>query len=135
MLTRYVALVAEKSSITPSELTRVAAALQKQAVRYLGPIWDVEATVDAFTKLEDVPLDSWPIIVNDDIGDPSAAGYHDDEQGQPFSLVQFDAGWHLTASHELVEMLGDPFGRRMVAGDSPVAGQGRVKFLVSGRSV
>ena len=130
MLTRYVALVSEQSSITPSELTQVAAALQKQAVRDFGPIWEVESTVDAFTKLEDVPLDYWPIIVKDDIGDPSAAGYHDDEQGQPFSLVQFGEGWHLTASHELVEMLGDPFGRRLVAGDSPVAGQGRVKFLV-----
>ena len=84
MLTRYVALVAEKSSITASELTKVAAALQKQAVRDLGPIWGIEATVDAFTKLEDVPLDYWPIIVKDDIGDPSAAGFHDDEQGQPF---------------------------------------------------
>ena len=130
MLTRYVALVSEESSITPSELTRVAAALQKQAVRDFGPIWEIEATVDAFTKLEDLPLDYWPIIVKDDIGDPSAAGFHDDEQGQPFSLVQFDRGWHLTASHELVEMLADPFGRRMVAGESPVAGQGRVKFLV-----
>jgi hypothetical protein len=45
-------------------------------------------------------------------------------------LVQYSPDWTLTASHETLEMLGDPFGRRMIAGQSPVAGQGRVQFLV-----
>ncbi len=130
MLTPHVGLVSEESSVSPSELTRVAAALQKQASRDFGPLWNVEATVNAFTSLEDLPLDYWPIIIKDDINAPGAAGYHDDEQGQPVSLVQYDHGWHLTASHEMLEMLADPFGRRFVAGDSPAAGQGRVKFLV-----
>src|SRR5262249_52021088 len=35
-----------------------------------------------------------------------------------------------TASHEALEMLADPFGNRLVAGDSPKADQGRVEFLV-----
>ena len=130
MLTRYIGLVTEDSSITMSELTKVAAALQKQATRDFGPLWSIEASVNAFEKLEDLPLDYWPIIIKDDIGEPDAAGYHDDDQGQPFSLVQFEEGWHLTASHEMLEMLGDPFGRRLIAGESPVPGQGRVKFLV-----
>jgi hypothetical protein len=38
--------------------------------------------------------------------------------------------WSLTASHEMLEMLGDPFGRRVIAGRSPKRGQGRVEFLV-----
>ncbi|WP_095203599.1 hypothetical protein [Mesorhizobium carmichaelinearum] len=130
MLTRHVALVSDESSIQNSELVAVAGALQKQVTRDFGPIWGIQADVSAFEKLEDMPLDYWPIIIKDDIGNPNAAGYHEDQHGQPFSLVQFSAGWHLTASHELLEMLGDPFGRRMVAGQSPVATQGRVKFLV-----
>jgi hypothetical protein len=130
MLTRHVALVTEESKITMRELSATAAALQKQATRDLGPIWDVQATVTAFEKLEDLPLDYWPVIVKDDIGDPSAAGYHEDQNGQPYSLVQYSAGWSLTASHEACEMLVDPFGRRLIAGESPVAGQGRVRFLV-----
>jgi hypothetical protein len=36
----------------------------------------------------------------------------------------------LTASHEAIEMLVDPFGNRMIAGDSPKEDQGRVTFLV-----
>jgi len=130
MLTRHVALVAEKSSIKMRELAAVAAALQKQATRDLGPIWRIEATVTAFESLEDLPLDYWPVVVKDDIGDPDAAGYHEDENGQPFALVEYSSGWTLTASHEVLEMLVDPFGRRLVAGQSPVEGQGRVRFLV-----
>jgi hypothetical protein len=102
MLTRYVGLVSEESSVSMSELTKVAAALQKQATRDFGPLWKIEASVNAFHQLEDLPLDYWPIIIKDDIGSPDAAGFHDDEQGQPFSLVQFEAGWHLTASHEML---------------------------------
>jgi hypothetical protein len=130
MLARHVALVSEKSRIRMRELSAVAAALQKQATRDLGPIWEVESTVTAFEKLEDLPLDYWPVIVKDDIGDPNAAGYHEDENGQPFSLVEYSRGWSLTASHEVLEMLVDPFGRRLVAGESPMKGQGRVRFLV-----
>jgi hypothetical protein len=130
MLTRHVALVAEKTRIKMKELSAVAAALQKQATRDLGPVWKVEATVTAFEKLEDLPLDYWPVTVMDRIDDPSAAGYHEDETGQPFAVVQYDKGWSVTASHEVLEMLVDPFGRRLVAGTSPVQGQGRVRFLV-----
>lgn len=85
MLIVQLALVSETrtNQISPSQLTRVAAALQKQATRDFGPIWDVNATVDAFDKLEDVPVGYWPLIVVDDV--PDAAGFHTDENGQPFS--------------------------------------------------
>jgi hypothetical protein len=129
MLTRHVALVSEESKITMRELAAVAGALQKQATRDLGPLWTLEATVTAYQALDDLPLDYWPVIVMDDIKDPSAAGYHEDKNGQPFALVQYSRGWTLTASHEVMEMLVDPFGRRLVAGESPVKGQGRVRFL------
>jgi hypothetical protein len=130
MLTAHVAIVSEESKITAAELAKVAGALSKQVSRDFGPIWQVNADVAAYERLEDVPLDYWPIIVKDDIGDPSAAGYHEDKHGQPFALVQYDDSWSLTASHECLEMLADPFGRRVIAGDSPVKNQGRVNFLV-----
>ncbi len=130
MLTGHVALVSEESKITAGELAKVAGALSKQISRDFGPIWKVNADVAAYERLEDMPLDYWPIIIKDDIGDPNAAGYHEDKHGQPFSLVQYDASWSLTASHECLEMLADPFGRRVIAGESPVSGQGRVNFLV-----
>ena len=130
MLNRNLALVADTEQITPSELTKVAAALQKQATRDFGVAWNVQASVSAFAQLEDVPTDYWPVIVRDDINTPGAAGVHEDKNGQPFALVQYDPDWSLTSSHETLEMLGDPFGNRLVAGMSPKPGQGRVNFLV-----
>jgi hypothetical protein len=130
MFTTELALVADTEEIDCSQLSRVCAALQKQAIRDLRPIWQITATVDAFDKLEDIPLGYWPIIVRDDIDMPGAAGVHLDQDGQPFSLVQYSDSWSLTASHELLEMLVDPWGSRLIAGDSPKADQGRVEFLV-----
>ena len=130
MILRHVALVSETQSISFSELGRVSAALQKQAVRDLGPVWNIQSTVDAFARLEDVPIGTWPIVVEDNINTPGAAGVHEDKDGQPFALVMAESGWSLTASHELIEMLVDPFGRRLTEGQSPKQGQGRVEFLV-----
>jgi hypothetical protein len=131
MLLAQVALVPEDEhvGITPSNLTRVAAALQKQVTRDFGPIWEVESTVDAFASLEDVPLGYWPIIISRTAPD-SALGYHVDKEGQPFSLVRFTANWSLTASHECLEMLADPFGNRLVPSFSLKEDQGRVSYLV-----
>jgi hypothetical protein len=131
-LIRQVALVSESRRVTFKELAKVSAALQKQASRDLAQVWDVSATVDVFADLEDVPLGYWPIIVMDDIGF-DAAGIHLDKDGQPFALVTASDDndvWSLTASHEILEMLVDPFGDRLVAGDSPKPDQGRVLFLV-----
>ncbi len=130
MLPLHLALVSEIKAVSVSELTRVAAALQKQVIRDFSPIWGVRATVSAFTRLEDVPIGYWPIIVEDNIHTPGAAGVHEDKDGQPFALVQYSQSWSLTASHETLEMLGDPFGKRLIAGQSPKRGQGRVEFLV-----
>jgi hypothetical protein len=130
MLSYHLALIADGAPVELKELTSVAAALQKQVTRDFGPIWDISADVSAFASLEDMPLDYWPVIIKDKLDDPTAGGYHEDSHGQPYSLVAYSDDWTLAASHETLEMLADPFGRRMIAGPSPKDGQGRVKFLV-----
>jgi len=131
----HVALTTDGTTpVALSDLTRVAAAIAKQVVRDFEPIWNVNATVDAFQTLEDVPSDYWPIIVQKDV--QGAAGYHEDESGQPFAVVEFEKEWSLTASHECLEMLADPFGRRLRAGKVPDQAlavgvkNSRVSFLV-----
>jgi hypothetical protein len=128
VLIRQVALVPEQVDVEVAEIVRVAAALQKQVARDFSPIWDIPATVDGFARLEDVPLGYWPVLVVADVQD--AAGVHLDRNGQPFSLVEAGDSWSLTASHETLEMLADPFGNRLVAGPSPNPEQGRVEILV-----
>jgi hypothetical protein len=128
MFVTQIALVSDTTQVGCRQLSLVGAALQKQAMRDFEPLWHIRATVDSFDSLDDVPLGYWPVIVVDDV--PGAAGVHLDRNGQPFALVEYDDGWALTASHETLEMLADPWGNRLVAGDSPKPDQGRVEFLV-----
>lgn len=130
----HLALTTNGVTVPAAELDRVAAALAKQVLRDFGPIWQISATIDAFANLDDVPVDYWPIILQKNV--QGAAGYHEDENGQPFALIEFDREWSLTASHECLEMLADPFGRRLRAGKVPEQAiatgvkPGRVTFLV-----
>jgi hypothetical protein len=136
MLTAHVALVSETDAVQLDDLSTVSAAMQKQVTRDFGPIWNVDATVDAFDSLDSVPVDYWPVIVADDINQPGAAGFHTDDHGQPFALVQVDDNWPLTVSHETLEMLADPFGNRTIAGlppdgaPDPIGSLDRVTYLV-----
>jgi hypothetical protein len=130
MFLQHIALIDQSKSLHAADLAQAAAALQKQATRDLGPIWGVKATVSSFADIKHMPVGYWPIIVTEHIDDPSAAGYHADKHHQPYSLVQLEDGWQLTCSHEMCEMLVDPFGNRLIASDSIKKGQGRVKYLV-----
>jgi hypothetical protein len=110
-------------------VSKVAAALQTQVLRDAGPAWGVTATVDAFPSIDDVPVTYYPIIVRDDIGF-DAAGIHLDQDFTPYALVGATNRWTLTASHEVLELLCDPFGNRLQPGPSLKSGQGLVEYLV-----
>lgn len=133
-LTAQVAIVPNGVEILASELTKVASALSKQVGRDFAPIWGAEATVDGFARLEDVPTDYWPIMIMKKV--QGAAGYHSDKNGQPYAVVEYDQDWSLTASHECLEMLADPFGSRVKAGNmlaqatTAGASHHRVNYLV-----
>ena len=98
--------------------------------RDLGPIWNIDASVDSFATLEDVPLGYWQVIIKDNIGYDAAGIHLNSDNGQPFALVQYSDDWSLTTSHEALEMLVDPSGNRTVATNSPKPDQGRVLILV-----
>jgi hypothetical protein len=126
---RKLALVSNSRSVKLADLVPAAAALQTQIVRDFAPVWKRPATVTAYARLEDMPIDAWPVIVSDSIP-YQAEGIHLDKDGHPFSLVKYGASWTLTSSHEVLEMLGDPMGNRLRNGPSPKPGQGTVRFLV-----
>lgn len=128
-LIQQMALVSEVDQISPSRLSRASAALQKQLSRDFSPIWGVNATIDSFASLDDVPLTYWPILIQEDIH-TNAGGVHLDKSGQPFALVRYSNQWTLTASHEMLEMSADPFGNRLIQSRSVKADQGRVEYLV-----
>jgi hypothetical protein len=130
MFTENIALVSQTKSVTLSHLAKAAAAIQKQVTRDVRPLWQIDATVDVFEKLSDVPLGYWSVIIKNQIS-VNAQGIHlNKANGQPFALVKYSSQWTLTLSHEVLEMLIDPSGNRVIAGNSVKPGQGRVEFLV-----
>jgi hypothetical protein len=129
MTLRHIALVSETTKVPAAALDVAAAALQTQVLRDVEPVWGVRATVDAFADLDHVPPTYYPMIVRDDIG-VDAAGIHLDEDFTPYGLVMYSNRWTLTASHEILELLCDPFGNELRPAESLKQGQGIVEYLV-----
>ena len=125
-----VALVSQTNNIKMDDITAVSAAIQKQVTRDVAPAWNIEASVDSFQTLEDVPLGYWSVVIKDDIPYDAGGIHLNKENGQPYALVKYSDDWPLTTSHEVLEMLVDPSGNRTVATNSPNPDQGRVLMLV-----
>jgi hypothetical protein len=126
----HIALVSITKEVTLANLALVSAAIQKQISRDFGPMWNVEATVDAFDKLEDVPIGYWHVLLQDELPSGAAGLHKRDDNKQPFALVALTTNWPVFMSHEVLEMLVDPQGTLTRAGDSPKPGQGRVEYLI-----
>src|ERR1043165_351771 len=125
MTIRHLALISQSKSVSQSDIQHVAAALQKQIVRDIAPIWNLQATISAFSDIKNIPVGYWPIIVKDKIGVSGAGGFHSTKNNQPYALVLAGDDWMLSTGHEMIEMLVDPSGNTVVTGDSLKKGQGR----------
>jgi hypothetical protein len=127
----HVALVDASGTIDHSELAEVAGALNEQVQADFTPVWKVAATVGAYPS---APAGTWRIELQEGIDQRGAAGYHADDHHQPYSKVDLTAGnWTVTASHELLEMLGDPWGSRLHTAAALPGWSGkskRVRYLV-----
>jgi hypothetical protein len=154
LLTDYVALVSLTRDISTSNLLQVAAAVQKQVTRDFTPLWGIRANVDAFENLADLPNDYRPVVLFGDpdellgelefeIGNVTAArmveqfqtgriaGLHANAfTRQPFALIQAADDWSVVVSHEVLEMLADPYGNRLIAARHPLDPDERVKYLL-----
>jgi len=116
----HVVLVDHPGSGFTGNLTAIAAALQKQVQQHFAPFWGVSATVSAGTAPG--PND-WVIGMFKDADQPGALGYHDETpNGLPLAKIfplldaQDGANVSTTISHELLEMLGDPYLTRAAQG-------------------
>ncbi len=130
MLLTQVALVPFREDLVgPEELLNVAAALQTQVTRDLSPIWGVSGCVSPFRRLQDVPAGYLPlaIVSKGDLPDQQPNAFHQSTHGQPVGLVAYVDGWSLLASHELVEIFCDPWGKLTAPG---VREDQRVQYLV-----
>jgi hypothetical protein len=99
-----------------SDLVHAAAmALNLQATRDLPQFWPVTATVMYLPDAKKVPAGVWPVQLVKTLP-PDEGGFHSDRHKQPYSKViasKSDPTWTIDASHEILEMLVDPYGNRM----------------------
>jgi hypothetical protein len=153
-LPHNIAIVSLTDAVSTRSLLQATAAIQKQVTRDLMPIWGFQANVDAFTDLHSVPSDYHPVVLFREvgelrdrivsaIGEESAARVVDAFESdnltgihlnsftrQPFALVEADGAWTVTLSHEILEMIVDPWGNQMIAARHPTDPNRRVKYLV-----
>jgi hypothetical protein len=120
VLPLQVALVPyDQKLVDPHEILRVVAALQLQLTRDFSPVWGISGVVSAFLSLRELPPACIPLVIV-----PEGAllarehGFHITEKGQPVGMIEASDGWSLLASHELLEIVCDPQGKRKVLGES-----------------
>jgi hypothetical protein len=154
VLTDHIAIVSLTSDIPAKNVLQAGAALQKQITRDFAPSWGFEATVNVFENLEDVPSDYHPVVLFRDpdellgqleyaVGEQYEADLIDDFERdrltglhlnaftrQPFALVEVTDAWSVTLGHEVLEMMADPFGNRLVAAAHPNDPNLRVLYLL-----
>lgn len=121
---------ATSDGIAPGLLLALAAVLQIQVDRDLWPRWGLRASIAALPRGARPPAASWAIWIVDVV--QGASGKHLDACGVPYALVDVEGRWTVTASHELLEMLGDPGRRtfRTAPSIDPAAGGRPVHYLV-----
>jgi hypothetical protein len=116
MTLAQVVLVDQTHQIDASLLHSAALALNNQVIQDLPQYWpEINATVSYAPSLASVPPGAWPVFLVAQLP-PGEGGFHLDKHNQPFAKViasPDDDSWTMDASHEIIEMLVDPFGNRM----------------------
>src|ERR1700733_1517140 len=113
--TIQISIINESTVLADADVTPVVAALQKQVTNDFRPVWGTDAELTIVSKGTQPANGSWWLVLLDDSDQANALGYHDlTTEGLPigkvFATSDLKAGtsWTVTASHELLEMLGDP---------------------------
>jgi hypothetical protein len=110
-----IGLVDATGQLDPSLVQSAAAAFNLQVARDLPQFWPISATVMCLPDPDKIPVGVWPVQLVASLP-PGEGGYHSDANNQPYSQViatPADTTWTIDASHEILEMLVDPYGNRM----------------------
>ena len=110
-----IGLVDMTGEIDPALVHSAALALNLQVTRDLPQFWPVSATVSYLPDPKKVPAGIWPVQLVKTLP-PDEGGFHSDKHKQPYAKViasKSDPSWTIDASHEILEMLVDPYGNRM----------------------
>jgi hypothetical protein len=126
-----IAVIEASGRISQSDLLKACAAMQKQVSRDLVKYYpNANAIIQPFLKKEDVPPSYWLVQVVDKLEYEGCSGYHTDDNGQPLAFVSSEGNWTLTLSHEILEMLIDPYGNALRTCSNPFDKGAKSSFLI-----
>jgi hypothetical protein len=116
LLTMPLAIINASTVVGHEEVLAATAALQVQVHRDFAPAWNVDADLAVVAPGGSPPTGAWWIVIMDNSDLGSALGYHDlTSQGLPLGKVFVETSqrtgqkWTVLLSHEILEMLSDPF--------------------------
>lgn len=119
-----IAVLNESTVVTDAQVQAAVDALQIQVKRDFAPVWDRTAQLN-FHPSKVPPSDAWQLVVLDDSDQADALGYHElTAAGLPLgkcfaaSDIQAGTSWTVTLSHELLEMIVDPFCNEVAESDN-----------------
>jgi hypothetical protein len=122
---RQIAILNSCTAAPASAVQDWVRAVQLQITRDVVPTWDAVATLHYLPKGSTVPAGYWLVAVVDDADQANALGYHDigphgEPMGKVFVRTTLNDGEEpsVTLSHEVLEMMGDPFVAQVVADES-----------------
>ena len=134
-----VGLVDMTGKIDVDLIHSAAIALNLQVTRDLPQFWPVSATVFYLPNPKKIPAGVWPVQLVKTLP-PDEGGFHSDKHKQPYAKViasAEDTTWTIDVSHEILEMLVDPYGNRMqssvaieIVGGKIQDGTGQFGYLV-----
>lgn len=111
-----VALINQSQALSDEQASAIKTALQHQVNQDFLPTWGITAELGLVGQGEEPPAGSWWLVFLDDTDQAGALGYHDlTPDLHPLSKVFVNtdlenrAAPSVTASHELLEMLGNPY--------------------------
>src|SRR5689334_13991758 len=110
-----ISIINASTVLSDKDVHPVVQALQHQVTNDFRPAWGVDAELKFIPEGHVPPAGTWWLTLLDDSDQAGALGYHDiTPDGLPLGKVfagtdlKFGTQWSVTASHELLEMLGDP---------------------------
>jgi hypothetical protein len=116
MIIPTIAFTNESTVLKDPEIQAIIPALQSQVSSDFRHAWDVDCKLLFLPKGQPLPAGYWQIIVLDNPDQAGALGYHEvtsggNPLGKIFAKLDIDDGhsWTVTTSHELLEMLADPY--------------------------
>lgn len=117
-----VAIVATTKRISFSEVQKATKAIDFQIKNHVSKYWDkqiyfgLQASIVCYESIMQVPYGSWLVTIDEQI-DTDSYGYHyvteqnetHAPKGTPYARIRYDRIWSLILSHEVTELLINPY--------------------------